>query len=231
MGAHWQVVRDAVAQYGMRNSNVMAIAPTATISNISGVTQSIEPTYRNLFVKANLSGDFTVLNTYLVEDLKAHGLWDDQMVDDLKYFDGSVQEIERVPEDLKALYKTAFEVAPQWLIDCGSRRQKWIDMGQSLNLYIAAPSGKALDDMYKLAWVRGLKTTYYLRSIAATQIEKSTMDINRRGMQPRWMRSKSASGDVQVQREEAPQAQAERPPREQTPVACDITDGTCEACQ
>jgi ribonucleoside-diphosphate reductase alpha chain len=228
----WNVVRKSLAKHGMRNSNVMAIAPTATISNISGVTQSIEPTYRNLFVKANLSGDFTVLNTYMVEDLKAHGIWDDQMVDDLKYFDGSLAEIDRVPDDLKALYRTAFEVAPQWVIDCGSRRQKWIDMGQSLNLYIAAPSGKALDDMYKLAWVRGLKTTYYLRSIAATQVEKSTMDINRRGVQPRWMRSKSASGDVQVNRDEvATPPASERLPKQPTPVACDITDGSCEACQ
>lgn len=229
----WKVVHEAVDKYGMRNSNVMAIAPTATISNISGVTQSIEPTYRNLFVKANLSGDFTVLNNYMVEDLKAHGIWDDQMVDDLKYFDGSLAEIERVPDELKALYRTAFEVAPQWVIDCGSRRQKWIDMGQSLNLYIAAPSGKALDDMYKLAWLRGLKTTYYLRSMAATQVEKSTMDINRRGVQPRWMQSKSASGDVHVNREEvaATPTVSERLPRQPTPVACDITDGSCEACQ
>ncbi|MDE2799955.1 MAG: ribonucleoside-diphosphate reductase subunit alpha, partial [Gemmatimonadota bacterium] len=177
----WNVVREAVAKHGMRNSNVMAIAPTATISNISGVTQSIEPMYRNLYVKANLSGDFTVLNPYMVDALKARDLWDDQMVDDLKYYDGSVQEIDRIPQDIKDLYKTAFEVAPEWLIECASRRQKWIDMGQSLNLYIAAPSGKALDDMYKLAWIRGLKTTYYLRSLAATQIEKSTMDINKRG--------------------------------------------------
>ena len=237
----WNVVREAVAKHGMRNSNVMAIAPTATISNISGVTQSIEPMYRNLYVKANLSGDFTVLNPYMVDALKARDLWDDQMVDDLKYYDGSVQEIDRVPQDVKDLYKTAFEVAPEWLIECASRRQKWIDMGQSLNLYIAAPSGKALDDMYKLAWIRGLKTTYYLRSLAATQIEKSTMDINKRGVQPRWMQSKSASSDVQVQREDAPvetdaslngqvhqQAPATPAP---TAESCDITDGTCEACQ
>ncbi len=237
----WNVVREAVAKHGMRNSNVMAIAPTATISNISGVTQSIEPMYRNLYVKANLSGDFTVLNPYMVDALKARDLWDDQMVDDLKYYDGSVQEIDRVPQDVKDLYKTAFEVAPEWLIECASRRQKWIDMGQSLNLYIAAPSGKALDDMYKLAWVRGLKTTYYLRSLAATQIEKSTMDINKRGVQPRWMQSKSASSDVQVQREDAQvetdaslngqvhqQAPATPAP---TAESCDITDGTCEACQ
>ncbi len=237
----WNVAREAVAKHGMRNSNVMAIAPTATISNISGVTQSIEPMYRNLYVKANLSGDFTVLNPYMVDALKARDLWDDQMVDDLKYFDGSVQEIDRVPQDVKDLYKTAFEVAPEWLIECASRRQKWIDMGQSLNLYIAEPSGKALDDMYKLAWIRGLKTTYYLRSLAATQIEKSTMDINKRGVQPRWMQSKSASSDVQVQREDAPvetdaslngqvhqQAPATPGP---TAASCDITDGTCEACQ
>ena len=237
----WNIVREAVAKHGMRNSNVMAIAPTATISNISGVTQSIEPMYRNLYVKANLSGDFTVLNPYMVEALKARDLWDDQMVDDLKYFDGSVQEIDRVPQDIKDLYKTAFEVAPEWLIECASRRQKWIDMGQSLNLYIAAPSGKALDDMYKLAWVRGLKTTYYLRSLAATQIEKSTMDINKRGVQPRWMQSKSASSDVQVQRDEAP-VETDAPLNGQvhhqipatpgpTAASCDITDGTCEACQ
>ena len=236
----WNIVREAVGKHGMRNSNVMAIAPTATISNISGVTQSIEPMYRNLYVKANLSGDFTVLNPYMVDALKARDLWDDQMVDDLKYFDGSVQEIDRVPQDVKDLYKTAFEVAPEWIIECASRRQKWIDMGQSLNLYIAAPSGKALDDMYKLAWVRGLKTTYYLRSLAATQIEKSTMDINKRGVQPRWMQSKSASSDVQVQREEAPvdsppsngQAHPQAPATPgPTAASCDITDGTCEACQ
>ena len=236
----WNVVREAVAKHGMRNSNVMAIAPTATISNISGVTQSIEPMYRNLYVKANLSGDFTVLNPYMVDALKARDLWDDQMVDDLKYYDGSVQEIDRVPQDVKDLYKTAFEVAPEWLIECASRRQKWIDMGQSLNLYIAAPSGKALDDMYKLAWIRGLKTTYYLRSLAATQIEKSTMDINKRGVQPRWMQSKSASSDVQVQREDAPvetdaslNGQVHQTPATPGPTAeaCDITDGTCEACQ
>ena len=234
------MVREAVAKHGMRNSNVMAIAPTATISNISGVTQSIEPMYRNLYVKANLSGDFTVLNPYMVDALKARDLWDDQMVDDLKYYDGSVQEIDRVPQDVKDLYKTAFEVAPEWLIECASRRQKWIDMGQSLNLYIAAPSGKALDDMYKLAWIRGLKTTYYLRSLAATQIEKSTMDINKRGVQPRWMQSKSASSDVQVQREDAPvetdaplNGQVHQTPATPgpTPASCDITDGSCEACQ
>ena len=222
----WQPVREAIAKHGMRNSNVMAIAPTATISNISGVTQSIEPMYRNLYVKANLSGDFTVLNPYLVSDLKSRNLWDDQMVDDLKYFDGSVQEIDRVPAEVKALYKTAFEVAPEWLIECASRRQKWIDMGQSLNLYIASPSGKALDEMYKLAWVRGLKTTYYLRSLAATQIEKSTMDINKRGVQPRWMQSKSASSDVQVQRAEVHPDTGNGPAPVETPDVALATNAT-----
>jgi ribonucleoside-diphosphate reductase alpha chain len=197
----WDVAREAVKANGMRNSNVMAIAPTATISNIAGVTQSIEPTYRNLFVKANLSGDFTVINQHMVNDLKRLGLWDEQMVEDLKYFDGSLQEIERIPEDIKAIYKTSFEIDPTWIVEAASRRQKWIDMGQSLNLYISQPSGRALHDMYMLAWKRGLKTTYYLRSLAPTQIEKSTVDINKRGLQPRWMKSRSASSDIQIQRD------------------------------
>jgi ribonucleoside-diphosphate reductase alpha chain len=160
----WGPVREAATGHGMRNSNVMAIAPTATISNISGVYQSIEPTYANLFVKSNLSGEFTVINPYLVRDLKKLGLWDAEMIEDLKHFDGSVQEIDRIPEDLKELYLTAFEIDPGWLIDCASRRQKWLDMGQSLNLYLARPSGKALSEMYLEAWRKGLKTTYYLRS-------------------------------------------------------------------
>lgn len=197
----WGVVRTAVKKHGMRNSNTMAIAPTATISNITGVGQSIEPAYKHLYAKSNLSGEFVVHNTYLVEDLKRLGIWDADMLDDLKYFDGSIAEIERIPDDLKKLYVTAFEIEPEWLIECGSRRQKWIDMGQSLNLYIAEPSGKKLHDMYMLAWRKGLKTTYYLRSLGATQIEKSTTDVNKRGIQPRWMKSKSASSDIQVSRE------------------------------
>ncbi len=175
----WTPVREHIARWGMRNSNCMAIAPTATISNIVGVSQSIEPTFQNLFVKSNLSGDFTVLNSYLVEDLKKRGLWDEVMVHDLKYFDGSVMPIERIPADLKQLYATAFEVEPRWLIEAASRRQKWIDQAQSLNLYMAEPSGRKLDDMYKLAWLKALKTTYYLRTISATNAEKSTIQSSK----------------------------------------------------
>ncbi|MDA1107192.1 MAG: ribonucleoside-diphosphate reductase subunit alpha [Proteobacteria bacterium] len=171
----WAALRQRVMTVGMRNSNCMAIAPTATISNICGVGQSIEPTYQNLFVKSNLSGEFTVVNPYLVRDLKQRGLWDEVMTNDLKYFDGSVQAIGRIPAELKALYATAFEVDPTWLIEAGSRRQKWIDQAQSLNLYLAQPSGKKLDEMYKFAWTRGLKTTYYLRTLGATHAEKSTV--------------------------------------------------------
>ncbi len=172
---NWDSLRQRVMTVGMRNSNTMAIAPTATISNICGVSQSIEPIYQNLFVKSNLSGEFTVINPYLVDDLKAHDLWDDVMVNDLKYYDGSVQSIDRVPDDLKSIYSTAFEVDSRWLVEAASRRQKWIDQGQSLNLYMAEPSGKKLDNLYKLAWVRGLKTTYYLRSLGATAVEKSAI--------------------------------------------------------
>jgi ribonucleoside-diphosphate reductase alpha chain len=221
----WSPVRKAIREYGLRNSNTMAIAPTATISNIVGVGQSIEPTYKHLFAKANLSGDFTTANTFLVADLKKLGLWDAEMVDDLKYFDGSVQEIERVPAELKELYRTAFEIEPRWIIECAGRRQKWLDMGQSLNLYLAQPNGKQLSEMYLLAWEKGLKTTYYLRSLAATQIEKSTTDVNRRGLQPRWMKNKSASADVTVQRAPTPEEKN----------ACSLeamrNGGTCESCQ
>ncbi|MBA1149061.1 ribonucleoside-diphosphate reductase subunit alpha [Ectothiorhodospiraceae bacterium WFHF3C12] len=167
----WESLRERVQRMGMRNSNCLAIAPTATIANITGVSQSIEPTYQNLFVKSNLSGEFTVVNPYLVDDLKARGLWDEVMVNDLKYFDGSVQPIERVPNDLKRLYATAFEVDPNWLVKAGSRRQKWIDQSQSLNLYMAEPSGPRLDKLYRHAWTAGLKTTYYLRSKGATGVE------------------------------------------------------------
>ncbi len=169
----WNSLRERVKQVGMRNSNCMAIAPTATISNICGVSQSIEPIYQNLFVKSNLSGEFTVVNTHLVNDLKALDLWDEVMVNDLKYFDGSVQPIERIPEPLKQKYATAFEIDSRWLIEAASRRQKWLDQAQSLNLYLAEPDGKKLDSLYKLAWVRGLKTTYYLRTLGATHVEKS----------------------------------------------------------
>jgi ribonucleoside-diphosphate reductase alpha chain len=170
----WDALRERVKTVGMRNSNTMAIAPTATISNICGVSQSIEPTYQNLFVKSNLSGEFTVVNPYLVNDLKKLDLWDAVMINDLKYYDGSVQKIERIPDDLKRIYATAFEVDPRWLVEAASRRQKWIDQAQSLNLYMSEPSGKKLDNLYKLAWIRGLKTTYYLRTMGATHVEKST---------------------------------------------------------
>ena len=159
----------------MRNSNCVAIAPTATISNIIGVSACIEPTFQNLFVKSNLSGEFTVVNDYLVRDLKDRGLWDEVMIADLKYFDGTLSKIDRVPQDLRDLYATAFEVEPSWLVEAASRRQKWIDQAQSLNIYMAGASGKKLDDTYKLAWIRGLKTTYYLRTMAATHVEKSTV--------------------------------------------------------
>jgi len=214
----WDVLRERVKTVGMRNSNTMAIAPTATISNICGVSQSIEPTYQNLFVKSNLSGEFTVVNPYLVRDLKALDLWDPVMVNDLKYYDGSVQPISRIPEDLKALYASAFEIDARWLVEAGSRRQKWIDQAQSLNLYMSEPSGKKLDNLYKLAWVRGLKTTYYLRSMGATHVEKSTMDDTSRANQL------SAVGGSYLA-EPAPDSGSA------APKACSILDPDCEACQ
>ena len=198
---NWDSLRQRVMNIGMRNSNTMAIAPTATISNICGVSQSIEPIYQNLYVKSNLSGEFTVVNPYLVDDLKAQGIWDDVMVNDLKYYDGSVQNIDRVPDELKKIYSTAFEIDSRWLVEAASRRQKWIDQGQSLNLYMAEPSGKKLDNLYKLAWVRGLKTTYYLRSLGATAVEITTA--------------------------KAP----EMAPIEAEPQVCSILDPECEACQ
>ncbi|WP_153101402.1 ribonucleoside-diphosphate reductase subunit alpha [Paraburkholderia hayleyella] len=171
----WSGLRSRIAMHGMRNSNCVAIAPTATISNIIGVSACIEPTFQNLYVKSNLSGEFTVVNDYLVRDLKARGLWDEVMVADLKYFDGTLSRIDRIPADLRAIYATAFEVDPRWLVEAASRRQKWIDQAQSLNIYMGGASGKKLDEVYKLAWLRGLKTTYYLRTMAATHVEKSTV--------------------------------------------------------
>lgn len=199
---NWEVLRKRVATIGMRNSNVMAIAPTATISNICGVSQSIEPTYQNLYVKSNLSGEFTIVNPYLVHDLKRLGLWDEVMINDLKYYDGSVAKINRIPAELKALYATAFEVDATWLVSAGSRRQKWIDQAQSLNLYMAEPSGKKLDTLYTNAWLLGLKTTYYLRSLGATNAEKSTI-------------ADGALNAVDITKVNA----------------CSITDPDCEACQ
>jgi ribonucleoside-diphosphate reductase alpha chain len=209
MTLDWDSLRERIKRVGMRNSNTMAIAPTATISNICGVAQSIEPTYQNLFVKSNLSGEFTVVNPFLVNDLKARDLWDAVMINDLKYYDGSVQRIERIPEDLKALYATAFEIDARWLVEAASRRQKWIDQGQSLNLYMSEPNGKKLDALYKLAWVRGLKTTYYLRSMGATHVEKSTL----------------ADGKLnKVQVDPIDEAFG-------LPKACSIDNPECEACQ
>ncbi|MBT6725014.1 MAG: ribonucleoside-diphosphate reductase subunit alpha, partial [Planctomycetaceae bacterium] len=222
----WDSLRKKLTENGMRNSNVMAIAPTATISTIVGVCQSIEPVYKHLYVKSNLSGEFTQVTIDLVEELKGRGLWDSDMVEALKYYDGSVQEIERVPADLKARYHTSFEVDPEWIIKCAARRQKWIDMGQSLNLYLAEPSGKKLQNMYMSAWEKGLKTTYYLRTLAATQVEKSTVDINKFGVQPRWMKSQSASADIELNREPA----ATEMPATAVTSACSLDDD-CEACQ
>ncbi len=217
----WEPVRAAIAEHGLRNSNCLAIAPTATISNIQGVSQSIEPLFSNLFVKSNLSGEFTVVNEYLHRDLVAAGLWDDDLLQELKYWDGSIQHIDRIPLEIKERYPTAFEVDASWVIECAARRQKWIDMGQSLNLYVAEPNGRKLNDMYTLAWRKGLKTTYYLRSRGATQAEKSTLDVNRWGIQPRWMKSYSASGNVALDR--APTASAVQPTIE--------PELDCEACQ
>jgi ribonucleoside-diphosphate reductase alpha chain len=222
----WETLRERVRSVGMRNSNTMAIAPTATISNICGVSQSIEPTFQNLFVKSNLSGEFTVVNPYLVAELKKHDLWDAVMINDLKYYDGSLQKIERVPDELKQMYATAFELDARWLIEAASRRQKWIDQAQSLNLYMAEPSGKKLDNLYKLAWVRGLKTTYYLRTIGATHVEKSTaFDGKLNAVKtdpiddaiPGLRNMQAVSSDVR--------------PTESGPKVCSIDDPTCEACQ
>ena len=215
----WSLVRQKVAAHGMRNSNVMAIAPTATISTIVGVTQSIEPIYKHLFVKSNLSGDFVQVNVSLVQELKQRGLWNADMLEKVKYYDGVLGEIEELPADIKQRYATAFEIDPKWLIECASRRQKWLDMGQSLNLYIDKPNGRTLDEMYRLAWRKGLKTTYYLRSLSATQVEKSTVDINKFGVQPRWMKNKSASSEITVVRDEV------------KPKACSLNEPDCEACQ
>ena len=210
----WETLREKVKKQGMRNSNVMAIAPTATIANITGVSQSIEPTYQNLYVKSNLSGEFTVTNIPMVEKLKELGLWDSVMINDLKYYDGAVKGISRIPEEIKELFATAFDIEPRWLIDAASRRQKWIDQSQSLNLYIDEPNGKKLDIMYRMAWLRGLKTTYYLRSRSATTTEKSTI----------------ATGELNAV---AASVQPEAQPQSTTtaPAACSILDPDCEACQ
>ncbi|TFW34039.1 ribonucleoside-diphosphate reductase subunit alpha [Massilia horti] len=225
----WSVVRDRIKKFGMRNSNCVAIAPTATISNIIGVSACIEPTFQNLYVKSNLSGEFTEINSYLVRDLKARGLWDEVMIADLKYFDGSLSRIDRVPQDLRDIYATAFEIEPKWLVEAASRRQKWIDQAQSLNIYMAGASGKKLDETYKLAWLRGLKTTYYLRTIAATHMEKSTTRTGALNAVP-------VSGGLPAASPAAPAPAPAATPDVVEGAACYLRPGDpgfeeCEACQ
>ena len=222
----WAALRSRIQQYGMRNSNCVAIAPTATISNIINVSACIEPTFQNLYVKSNLSGEFTVVNDYLVRDLKKLGLWDEVMVADLKYFDGSLARIDRVPQELRDVYATAFEVDPSWLVEAASRRQKWIDQAQSLNIYLGAPSGKKLDETYKLAWLRGLKTTYYLRTMGATHAEKSTSN---RIDQLNSVSSGATNSGIAAAAQNMPEADI-------VGAACTLRPGDagfeeCEACQ
>lgn len=225
----WEALRQKIKADGMRNSNCVAIAPTATISNIIGVDASIEPCFGNLSVKSNLSGEFTVINHYLVRDLKRLGLWDDVMVMDLKHFDGSLRPIDRVPQDVKALYATAFEVETTWLVEAAARRQKWIDQAQSLNIYMAGASGKKLDDTYKLAWLRGLKTTYYLRTQSATHAEKSTVQSGRLNA---VSSGSDASSGMSALEAAAAAAKAQMSAMPATDIAfCGVDDPTCEACQ
>ena len=211
----WDALRQRIQQYGMRNSNCLAIAPTATISNIVGVSASIEPTYQNLYVKSNLSGEFTIANKSLVNDLKKLNLWDEVMIADLKYFDGAISKIDRIPENIRTLYATAFEMDPLWLIEAGARRQKWIDQSQSLNIYMGGVSGKKLDETYKLAWLRGLKTTYYLRSMGATAAEKSTVRAGSLNAVP-------ADGGIVKATVEVSTVEIKY---------CAIDDESCESCQ
>ena len=233
----WDTLRSKVQIDGMRNSNLMAIAPTATIANITGVSQSIEPTYQNLYVKSNLSGEFTVVNPYMVRDLKAEGLWDKVMVNDIKYYDGSIQAIERIPMELKQRYSTAFEVEPKWLVDAASRRQKWIDQAQSLNLYIAGASGKKLDITYRMAWLRGLKTTYYLRALSATSTEKSTLEkgtlnaVDAQKIDSQATEPSAQMADTSRQNQDASLGDQELGEAAAVPLACSIDDPDCEACQ
>lgn len=229
----WDTLRAKVQKDGMRNSNVMAIAPTATISNICGVSQSIEPTFQNLYVKSNLSGEFTVINPYLVRALKERGLWDTVMVNDLKHFEGSVQKIARIPEELKAIFATAFEVDTRWIVDAASRRQKWIDQAQSLNLYISGANGKKLDITYKMAWLRGLKTTYYLRALGATSAEKSTINTGAlNAVKPATVEAAAVAAPVvEAKKPEAAVEEEGFTQAAPVPMACSIDNPDCEACQ
>ena len=210
----WGSLRERIRSFGMRNSNCLAIAPTATIANIVGVSASIEPTYQNLYVKSNLSGEFTVVNEYLVSDLKQAGMWDEVMISDLKYFDGNLARVDRAPAELRRLYATAFEVEPKWLVEAAARRQKWIDQSQSLNIYMPGASGKKLDETYKLAWLRGLKTTYYLRAMGATHAEKSTSKAGALNAVPSGGGMTEAASTVAGE-----------------PQFCSIDNPECEACQ
>jgi len=227
----WQALRERIREHGMRNSNCVAIAPTATISNIIGVSACIEPTYQNLYVKSNLSGEFTVVNDYLVRDLKKLGLWDEVMIADLKFFDGSLAKIDRIPAELRAIYATAFEVDPTWLVECASRRQKWIDQAQSLNIYMAGASGRKLHETYTLAWLRGLKTTYYLRTLGATSAEKSTTDKIGQLNAVSAEGAMSAGFSYASQQAASAAAQDSATAGEAAPKFCSIDDPTCEACQ
>jgi ribonucleoside-diphosphate reductase alpha chain len=230
----WDALRQKIAADGMRNSNCVAIAPTATISNIIGVDASIEPCFGNLSVKSNLSGEFTVINSYLVRDLKHLGIWDDVMVMDLKHFDGSLQPIDRVPQEIKQLYATAFEVETQWLVEAAARRQKWIDQAQSLNIYMAGASGKKLDETYKLAWVRGLKTTYYLRTMSATHAEKSTVTAGRLNAVSSGKDGSDSMKMSSAMEAAAAAAQAQMALSENAATDirfCGVDDPTCESCQ
>ncbi len=228
----WDALRRKIAKDGMRNSNCVAIAPTATISNIIGVDASIEPCFGNLSVKSNLSGEFTVVNSYLVRDLKRIGLWDDVMVMDLKHFDGSLSPMDRVPNEIKQLYATAFEVETHWLVEAAARRQKWIDQAQSLNIYMAGASGKKLDETYKLAWIRGLKTTYYLRTMSATHAEKSTISSGRMNSVSSAQSAAPSGGSLMAAAAAAAQEQMELSAGAATDIKfCGVDDPTCEACQ
>jgi ribonucleoside-diphosphate reductase alpha chain len=218
----WEALRQRIGMHGMRNSNCVAIAPTATISNIIGVDASIEPSFGNLSVKSNLSGEFTVVNEYLVRDLKRLNLWDDVMVMDLKHFDGSLRAIDRVPEEMKRLYASAFEIDPSWLVEAAARRQKWIDQAQSLNIYMAGASGKKLDEIYKLAWLRGLKTTYYLRTTSATYAEKSTVAPGALNAVPTAAAGAHAAGGAPAAVDAQPASDIK---------FCSIDNPDCEACQ
>ena len=208
----WDALRRRIAEFGMRNSNCVAVAPTATIANIVGVAPCIEPTYQNLYVKSNLSGEFTVVNECLVRELKSLGLWDEVMVADLKFFDGSLARIDRIPSELRSLYATAFEIDPRWYVEAAARRQKWIDQAQSLNIYMAGASGRKLDEIYKLAWSRGLKTTYYLRTLGATHAEKSTSTVGVLNAVP--VSQVGEAGELSS-----------------APRMCAIDDPSCESCQ